>query len=414
MPPLHTRIQSLSDDVHPEVIDLRRTIHRNPELGLDEHDTAALVADTLRDLDLDAVTTGVYQTGVVGVLEGGKPGPTVLLRADMDALPITEQTGLDFASENEGRMHACGHDAHTASLLGTAMILAEIREAVPGTVRFCFQPTEEKIPGGAKFMIEEGVLEADRFAANGRGRPVDAVFGQHVRPDLPAGSIGVRPGPFMASADEVHVTLRGEGGHAAAPHELSSDVTVAASQVVVALQTLASRHAPPGTPSILTIGKLVADGATNVIPETARLEGTFRTMDEAWREKAHGLIRRIISRTAEAHGATADVDVKTGYPALHNDPGAASVVREAAQEYVGTDRTVDLDPWYAGEDFAYFLQQRPGTFYTLGVGNPDAGITHGLHTPKFDVDEDALRTSPGFMAYVVCRYGERQDGEGET
>ena len=392
-------IRSLSDDVYPDVVDLRRRIHQNPELGLDEHDTAALVAETLRGLGLDDVTTGVYQTGVVGTLKGGRPGPTVLLRADMDALPIREQTGLDFASANEGVMHACGHDAHTASLLGTAMILSALRDDVPGTVRFCFQPTEEKIPGGAKFMIDEGVL-----AENGLGGPVDAVFGQHVRPDLPAGSIGVRPGSFMASADEVHVTLHGEGGHAAAPHELSTDVTVAASQVVVALQTLTSRHAPPGTPSILTIGKLVADGATNVIPETARLEGTFRTMDEDWRREAHDHIRRLITRTAEAHGARAEVEIKVGYPALHNDPDTTAIVRDAAQAYVGDAQTLDLERWYAGEDFAYFLQQRPGTFYTLGVA-PSSGPGAGLHTPQFTVNEEALRTSPGFMAYLMCRYG---------
>jgi len=392
-------IQSLSDDVYPDVIALRRRIHQNPELGLEEHETADLVAEALRDLDLDDVTTGVYRTGVVGTLKGGQPGPTVLLRADMDALPIQEQTGLDFASTQAGLMHACGHDAHTASLLGTAMILSELREEVPGTVRFCFQPTEEKIPGGAKFMIDEGVL-----AEQETGGPVDAVFGQHVRPDLPAGSIGVRPGAFMASADEVHVTLRGEGGHAAAPHELSTDVTVAASQVVVALQTVTSRHAPPGTPSILTIGKLVADGATNVIPETARLEGTFRTMDEDWRRDAHDHIRRIIARTAEAHGARAEVEIKVGYPALHNDPDTTAIVRDAAQTYVGDAQTLDLERWYAGEDFAYFLQQRPGTFYTLGVA-PPTGPGAGLHTPQFTVNEEALRTSPGFMAYLVCRYG---------
>ena len=395
-------IQSASADVYPAVVDLRREIHRNPELGLEEHATAALVAETLRDLDLDAVATGVYETGVVGTLVGEKPGPTVLLRADMDALPIREETGLDFASTNEGAMHACGHDAHTASLLGTAMILSEMREEVAGAVRFCFQPTEEKIPGGAKFMIEEGVLEADDVSP-----AVDVVLGQHVRPDLPAGTLGVRSGPFMASADEIHVTIRGEGGHAAAPHEVSADPTVVAAHVVTALQTVVSRNSPPGTPSILTIGRLVADGATNVIPEAARMEGTFRTMDEDWRVEAHDRIRRVIARTAEAFGAEADVEVRVGYPAVHNDPEAGALVREAAVEYVGAERTVDLDRWYAGEDFAYFGQARPAVFYALGVGNASAGITHGLHTPRFTIDEDALRTSPGFMAYAAQRTARR-------
>jgi len=393
-------IRALADDYHADVVDLRRTIHRNPELALEEHDTAALIADTLRTLDLD-VHTGIYETGVLGVLRGAKPGPTILLRADIDALPIQETTGLDFASETEGTMHACGHDVHTASLLGTAMILAALRDAVHGTVRFCFQPSEERIPGGAKFMIEEGVL-----AANGTSA-VEAAFGQHVRPDLPAGTIGVRSGMFMASADEVHITVQGEGGHAGAPHELATDATYVASQIVSALQTVASRHAPPEVPTVFTIGRLIADGATNVIPERARLEGTFRTMDEDWRFQAHDHIRRIATHTAQAHGATAEVDVRTGYPALRNDEACTSFVREAARAYVGEERTVDLGPWFAGEDFAYFLQERPGTYYTIGVRNEAKGITHGLHTPQFTVDEEALRTGPGMMAYLAWRYGQQ-------
>ena len=394
-------IRSRADDVFPDVISLRRTLHQNPELGLEEHDTAALIAETLRGLDLDDVRTGIHHTGVLGTLQGGRPGPTVLLRADIDALPIREATGLPFASQNEGRMHACGHDAHTASLLGTAMILSELRDEWPGSVRFCFQPTEEKIPGGAKFMIDEGVL-----AANSASDRVDVVFGQHVMPELPAGCLGVRPGMFMASADEVHVTIHGEGGHAALPHQLASDATYAACQVVTALQSVVSRHCPPGVPSIFTVGKLVADGATNVIPEAARFEGTFRAMDEDWRFRAHDLIRRIITKTAEAHGATADVDIKVGYPALRNHEAEATRVREAAVDYVGEAQTVDLDYWFAGEDFAYFLQERPGTFYTLGVRNEAKGMTHGLHTPQFALDEEALRLGPGFMAYVAWTYAQ--------
>jgi hippurate hydrolase len=399
---LLSTLRSRSADLHPRVVDLRRRIHRNPELSRNEHDTAALVADALHEIGLDRVETGIYGTGVLGTLAGGRPGRTVLLRADLDALPIQEETGLDFASQNEGIMHACGHDAHTASLLGTAQILADIRSRVPGTIRFCFQPTEEKIPGGATFMIEEGVLEA-----RGDEPAVDYVLGQHVRPDLPAGAIGVRGGPFMASADEVHVTVRGEGGHAASPHELTSDATVAAAHVVTALQTVVSRNSPPGTPSILTIGRFVADGATNVIPPSAHLEGTFRTMDDEWRAEAHDRIRQVVRRTAQAHGAEADVDVRVGYPAVHNDPSAASVVQSAAREYVGETGTVDLDPWYAGEDFAYFTNARPGVFYALGVGNKDAGIVHGLHTSQFTIDEDALRIGPGFMALAAIRLAGR-------
>ena len=394
------QIKAHADELFPEVVRWRRAFHRDPELGLNEHATARRVVETLRPLDDITIQTGVYETGVVATLKGGRPGPTLLLRADMDALPIREATGLDFASENEGVMHACGHDAHTASLLGTAQILHRLRDEICGAVRFCFQPTEERIPGGAKFMIEEGALDATDASP-----AVDAAFGQHVRPDLPAGTIGVRPGMFMASADEIHVTIHGEGGHAAAPHELKTDATFVASQVVVALQSIVSRHSPPGTPSVLTIGKLMAEGATNVIPERARLEGTFRAMDEDWRFQAHDLIRRVIHHTAEAHGASAEVDVLTGYPALFNHETPAALVREAATEYVSPTNTVDLDRWFAGEDFAYFLRERPGAFYCLGTGNAAAGITHGLHTPQFTIDEQALRVGPGFMAYVAWRYG---------
>ncbi|PQJ33706.1 N-acyl-L-amino acid amidohydrolase [Salinibacter sp. 10B] len=386
--------KSTADDVFSDVVDLRRTLHRHPELSGEEHETARRVAERLQGLGL-TVRTGIHGTGVLGLLDGGKPGPTLLLRGDMDALPIREETGLDFASENEGVMHACGHDVHTSSLLGAAMVLAEHQEDVHGQVRFCFQPHEERLPGGAKFMIEEGVLDD----IDGVAGPA-AVFGQHVKPGLPAGTIGVRSGWSMASSDEVYVTVNGEGGHAASPHELATDATVVASEIVVALQSIISRRCPPDVPSVLTIGRLIADGATNVIPETARLEGTFRAMDEDWRFRAHDLIRRVATHTAEAHGATADVEVKVGYPALYNHEEPTALVKAAAIDFLGEEHTVDVDPWFAGEDFAYFLRECPGSFYQLG-----AGTEHGLHTSKFATDEEALRTGTGFMAYLAWRYG---------
>jgi len=390
-------IKATADDVYSEVVGFRRTLHRHPELSGEEHETARRVAERLRALGLD-VRTGIYETGVLATLDGGKPGPTVLLRGDMDALPIREKTGLDFASENEGIMHACGHDVHTSSLLGAAMILAQHRDEVHGQVRFCFQPHEEKLPGGAQFMIEEGVLDG----ANGTS-DVEAVFGQHVKPGLPAGTIGVRPGWFMASSDEVYVTVEGEGGHAANPHDLDADATYVASQIVTALQSVISRNCPPDVPSVLSIGRFIADGATNVIPPTARLEGSFRAMDEEWRFRAHDLIERVATRTAEAHGATADVTVKVGYPALYNHEAPTALVKTAATEYVGPERTVDADRWFAGEDFAFFLQERPGTFYQLG-----AGTDRGLHTSQFSLDEETLRTGAGFLAYLAWRYGQAQ------
>jgi hippurate hydrolase len=392
--PILARIQALADQRLDETVRLRRAFHRRPELAFQEHETAARIAESLRALGLDPLT-GIAGTGVVAHIEGGRPGPTLALRADIDALPIHEATGLPFRSEIDGRMHACGHDAHTASLLSTAAILQAVRADLPGTVRLVFQPSEERSPGGASVMIREGVL--------GRLQGVDGparIFGQHVLPALPVGTLGVRSGPFMASADELYLTVRGRGGHAAAPHELIDPVLVQA-HVLLALQAVISRSRPPGVASLLSFGRVEADGATNVIPDEVRLIGTFRSMDEPWREAAHGLIRRTAERTAEAFGATCEVHVEVGYPALTNDPAAAAFVRQAAADYVGADHVVDLPEWYASEDFAFYTREIPGAFYILGVGNEAAGVTHGLHTPRFDLDEEALRLGPGFMAYLA-------------
>jgi hippurate hydrolase len=393
--------QALAEVVFPEVVRLRRMIHACPELAFEEVETARLVVDTLRPLGLD-VENGVAKTGVVATLHGAHPGPTLLLRADMDALPIQEANTFDFASRHPGRMHACGHDAHTASLLGTALILHRMRDHLHGTIRLVFQPSEEKLPGGATVMIAEGVLEA-----NARSNAPEAVFGQHVMPDLPAGMLGFRSGMYMASADELYLSVRGQGGHAAAPHRLQGDAVLAAAQVVVALQGVVSRHCPPDVPSVLSIGKVVAEGATNVLPHEVRMEGTFRAMDEAWRFRAHDLIRRIVQHTAAACGCEADVDIRVGYPELYNAPEPTRLARQAAREYVGAANVVDLDLWFASEDFAFFLREKPGSFYRLGTGNPARGITHGLHTPQFTIDEEALRIGSGFMAYLALRYGQQ-------
>lgn len=394
---MRERVRELNEQVFGDVVHLRRTIHRNPELAFEERETARLVADTLRPLGFE-LAEGVAKTGVVATLRGGRPGRTLALRADMDALPIQEANEFEFASQNPGKMHACGHDAHTSSLLGTALILHRLREELPGTVRFIFQPSEERLPGGAKPMIDEGVV-GESFGA----KPA-AIFGQHVQPDMTAGKIGVRSGMYMASTDEVYVTVSGRGGHAAAPHQLETDPTLVASHIVVALQSVISRHCPPDVPSVLTIGRLIADGATNVIPERARLEGTFRSMNEEWRFGAHDHIRRIATHTAEALGADVDVEIIVGYPALYNHPETTEFVRAAAVDYVGEENVVDLDRWYASEDFAWYLREVPGTFYRIGTRNEAQGIVHGLHTPRFTIDEEALRTAPGFMAYLAWTY----------
>lgn len=390
-------LKRLSDSLFPRVVAWRRALHQRPELAFEEHETARFVAEQLAPLGLD-VQTGVAQTGVVATVEGALPGPTLALRADMDALPIHEQNTFSFASEVPGKMHACGHDAHTASLLGTAHLLHALRDRLRGRVRLLFQPSEEKLPGGAKVMMEEGALEAGATPAP------EVIFGQHVQPELPAGQIGVCSGMYMASADELYLSVCAEGGHAAAPHQLRADAVLVAAHLVVALQSVVSRNCPPGVPSVLSIGRVLAEGATNVLPETARLEGTFRALDEAWRFRAHDLIRRVAEHTAQAFGATVEVEVRVGYPALYNHPDPTAFVRAAAHAYVGPENTVELEPWFASEDFAFYLQAVPGAFYRIGTRNEAAGIVHGLHTPRFTIDEEALRIAPGFMAYLALTY----------
>ncbi|HEX9952304.1 MAG TPA: M20 family metallopeptidase [Rubricoccaceae bacterium] len=386
---------ALATAAHAETVRWRRHLHRHPELSFQEHETAAFIAATLREIGL-APIEGVGGTGVVAHVHGARPGPVVALRADIDALPIDEATGLDFASTRPGVMHACGHDVHTASLLAAARMLHEARAELAGTVRLVFQPGEELIPGGALAMIEAGVLgEMDGVAAPVR------MFGQHVAPPLPAGTVGVRSGPFMASADELYLTVRGTGGHAADPAALV-DVVLAQAQILVALQSVIARNCPPGVPSILSFGRVEALGATNILPDEARLTGTFRSMDEAWRKRAHTLIRRVAEGTAAAFGATVEVEIRIGYPALVNDAAAAAFARETAVALVGEAAVVDVPMWFASEDFAHYAQRVPAAFSVVGVGS-----AHGLHTPRLLVDEAALVVAPALLAALAWRHGER-------
>jgi amidohydrolase len=309
------------------LVEIRRTLHANPELAFEEHETSALVQSVLGELDIE-MRTNVAKTGVVGLLRGGKANGSskcVALRGDMDALPIHEETGLEFASRNAGKMHACGHDSHTAMALGAAMILSEMREELAGTVKFLLQPSEEKLPGGAKFMIEEGALENPH---------VDAIFGQHVAPKVPAGEVGFYPGTMLASADEIYITIKGRSGHAAMPHT-SIDPIVAACELVVALQKVISRTIDPFRPGVLTIGKIEGGSATNIIPEQVKLEGTLRAMDEEWRRATHRKIEEIIQGVCLANGTEYDLDIRLGYPALENDPWATGIARAAALELLG-------------------------------------------------------------------------------
>jgi amidohydrolase len=373
-----------------QVIAFRRHIHANPELSFEEKKTASYVSDTLNFLGLKA--TNVAETGVVALVEGKNPNKRVLaLRADMDALPIQEQNDVPYKSTNPGVMHACGHDVHTASLLGAAHILNQVKDSFEGTVKLIFQPGEERIPGGASLMIEDGVLEHPK---------VDQIIAQHVMPMIDVGKVGFRQGMYMASSDEIYLTVNGVGGHGAMPDQLIDPVLIA-SHIIVALQQVISRNADPKTPSVLSFGKVVADGATNVIPEQVKLEGTFRTMDEKWRARAKELINRIAKGTAEAMGATCEVNILHGFPYLENHPELTSRTRAHAEEYLGKDQVVDLDLWMAAEDFAFYSQQVDACFYRLGVRNESKGITAPVHTPTFDIDEDALEVGSGLMAWLA-------------
>jgi amidohydrolase len=386
------QIKALAAQYAPQIVALRRHLHRHPELSFQEYHTAKFVAEKLYELGLDPQPKA--DTGVVAVIEGRNPGRKVIaLRADMDALPITEANDVPYKSTVPGVMHACGHDAHTASLLGTARILAELRDQFEGTVKLIFQPGEEKIPGGASLMIRDGALQ----------NPAPAqILGQHVMPRLPVGKIGFREGMYMASTDELYMTVRGKGGHGAMPETFVDPVLIAA-HLVVALQQVVSRMGTPRIPSVLSIGKVEAHGATNIIPNEVKMEGTFRTMNEEWRDEAHRRMKKLAEGLAESMGGACECDIRRGYPFLVNEPELTRRTRQAATAFMGAENIVDLDIWMAGEDFAFYTQQIGGCFYRLGTGNAARGITSGVHTPTFDIDEAALEIGAGLMAWLAVQ-----------
>jgi amidohydrolase len=385
------RIKQLAAAYAEDTIAIRRHIHANPELSYEEYETAKYVAAQLRKIGLDPVE-GVAETGVTAIIEGKNPeSRTVALRADMDALPIVETNDVPYKSTKEGIMHACGHDVHTSSLLGVARILNELKDDFEGSVKLVFQPGEEKNPGGASLMIKAGVLENPR---------PDHMIGQHVLPYIPTGKIGFREGMYMASADEIYLTVKGKSGHAALPDKVIDPILIA-SHIVVALQQIVSRNADPKAPTVLSFGSIHGGSATNIIPEEVKLKGTFRALDEEWRFEAHKRIRKMAESIAEGMGGSCEVDISVGYPFLTNDPQTTQVARKAAEEYVGAENIVDLTLWMGAEDFAYYSHEVPSCFYRLGTGNEAKGTTYGAHTPMFNVDEDAIEISIGLMAWIA-------------
>lgn len=387
------KIKALSISYSKEVIDMRRHLHAHPELSYEEVNTSKFVKAALSKFGVDAQQE-MATTGIVALVKGKNPNKkTIALRADMDALPIHEANEVPYKSTKPGVMHACGHDVHTSSLLGTAKILNELKDQFEGTVKLIFQPGEEKNPGGASFMIRDGALKNPEPAS---------IIGQHVMPLVPVGKIGFREGMYMASSDEIYLKVIGKGGHGAAP-ELTIDPVVIASHIIIALQQVISRNASPRQPTVLTFGRIIADGATNIIPNEVNIAGTFRALNEEWRKEGLKKIQKMGEGVAEAMGGKCEVEISHGYPYLENNPELTRRIRQAAEAYVGKENVVDIDLTLGSEDFAYYSHVIPASFYRLGTRNEARGITSYVHTPTFDIDEDALKIGPGLMAWMaVC------------
>ena len=377
-----------------EVQAIRHHLHQFPELSFEEENTASFVQKKLDEYGI-SYQKNVAGHGIIALIKGNNPSKKVIaLRADLDALPIEEKNEVPYKSKNNGVMHACGHDVHTACLLGAAKILNSLQKEFEGTIKLIFQPGEEKLPGGASLMISAGVLKNPN---------VESIIGQHVYPELEVGKVGLRSGMYMASADELHVKVIGKGGHGALPQH-TVDAVLMASTIIVNLQQIVSRNAPPTVPTVLSFGKIIGNGATNVLPSEVFLEGTFRTMNEDWRADAHQKMKKFAESIAEGMGGLCEFEIHKGYPFLCNDESTTKITYAAAQQYLGTENVVDLDLRMTAEDFSYYTHHTKGCFYRLGTGNKEKGITQKVHHPQFDIDESALEIGMGFMAYqAICQ-----------
>jgi amidohydrolase len=386
---IRKRIQSLAADLLPEITLLRHDLHAHPELSFEEYQTAARVAHELKAIGIPFIQ-GVAGTGVVGEIKGKNPDKRVIaLRADLDALPIQEANAVTYCSTVPGVMHACGHDVHTSSLIGAAKILFQLRDTFEGTIRLIFQPGEEKLPGGASLMIKEGVLQ----------NPVPrTIFAQHVFPSLETGKVGFRKGMYMASTDELYLTVIGKGGHAAMPADYNNPIFIAAEILKELHETF---NTNPPAPTVLAFGRFIADGATNVIPAEVKIEGTFRTLDEKWRAKAKVSMVQLAEAKAKQLGGSCVFDVRNGYPFLSNDEAATTRAMACAVSYLGSENVEELPLRMTAEDFAFYSHHVPACFYRLGTGNKSKGITSGVHTSTFDIDEKALATGMGLLAWIT-------------
>jgi amidohydrolase len=391
---MKAHIQQLSSKYHIYTVNTYRHLHAHPELSFHEFETSRYVQNELTKMGI-TFRAGIAGTGILGKLEGKNPSKRIIaLRADMDALPVCELVDIPWKSKNENVMHACGHDAHTACLLGTAQILNEIKDQFEGTILFIFQPGEEKAPGGARTMLEDGLFKEIQ---------PEIILGQHVSVDYPTGTMGFLPGMIMASADEIHVKVHGKGGHGALPH-LCNDTVLATAQTLVALQQVKSRLCHPLTPMVLTFGRLIANGAQNVIPHEVQLSGTFRTADEKWRAAARNHIQRIITETCAAYGCTAEINMPDGYPSVVNDEEVTRQAKNFAGELIGEENIRTLEMRMTSEDFGFFSQLYPSTFFRFGVKGELNANTGGLHSATFRIDEEALKTGIGGMAWLAWRF----------
>jgi amidohydrolase len=388
---IQDKIKELASKYANEFIEVRHHLHAHPELSFSEFETSEFIQEKLKNWNIEYKVMAA--TGVVGIIKGKNPDEKIIaLRADMDALPIKELNDIEYRSRNNGVMHACGHDVHTTCLLGATKILNELKEEWTGTVKLIFQPGEEKNPGGASILIKEGVLE---------NPAPQAIFALHVNSALPVGKLSFRSGMVMASADEIYITIKGKGGHAAAPY-LTADTILVASQLVVNLQQVVSRMNDPFNPCVLSITSIQGGNTTNVIPSEVKLIGTFRAMNEEWRFKAHNLIKNICKNTAEMGGAEIDVHIDVGYPFVINDEQLTTMAKRNAIAFAGIENVEETEMRMGAEDFAFYSHKIPACFFRLGVGNIEKKITSGVHTPTFNIDETAIENGIGIMAWLAA------------